>query len=299
MEQNTQPYCPHLGLFNDQASLLAYPSPGNACYHAKGHPIPNMIYQRSYCLAADHVNCVVYNRPPGEKMPDNIQEQRSQIEFTSGNIVKVLIMIIAAAALVFGILNHSMLFAQAERLLVPAWQQTQTAQSLIPTSTPTLPSVPTETPSPTSTPTSTPTNIPTATSTALPTASPTATIEPVVLALDTPIGAEVKFIILRVDPGDSLARYATRFNTTEAAIRAVNFGLPAVLPPGWILVIPMDITDASGLPAFEALEIQTSGMTIEALAVELGVAVEDLYLYNNIQPGRIMQPGELLLVPRE
>jgi len=109
----------------------------------------------------------------------------------------------------------------------------------------------------------------------------------------------MNFIILRVDPGESLARYATRFNTTDAAIRAVNYDLPPVLPPGWILVIPMDITDISGLPAFEPLEVQTGGMTIEALAVELGVGVEDLYRYNDIQPGRIMQAGEWLLVPRE
>jgi LysM repeat protein len=247
------------------------------------------------------VNCQVYNSVPGEKMPNNLQQPRSQVWFSAGTIIKALIMIIAIGALVFGIINHSILFAQAQRILVPAWQQTQSAQSLNLLSTPTLEIVPTETPLPTatSTPTITPTILPTGTSTALPTATPTATLEPSVLALDTPLGSTIKFIIVRVNPGETLSQIATLHNTTEAAIRTVNFDLPSVLYVDRILVIPIDITDASGLPAFEALEIQQGGMTIEALAVELGVSVEDLYVYNDIQPERIMQAGEWLLVPRD
>ena len=144
-----------------------------------------------------------------------------------------------------------------------------------------------------------PTGTPAATSTPEPTALPTATWRPAVFDLGTPIGGEVKFIILRVTEGQSLGQFTARYNTTEAAIRAVNYNMPSVLLIDMILIIPLDVTDASDLPAFEAYQIQEGGISVKALATQLGVDPVDVSLYNHIDPDRILEPGEWILVPRE
>ena len=117
--------------------------------------------------------------------------------------------------------------------------------------------------------------------------------------LDTPIGGEVKFIIHRVQEGEAIGQYTSRYNTTEAAIRAVNYNMPSVLFIDWLVVIPLGVTDASGLPAFQPIQMETGGLSVEMFARQLGVDLEKINLYNDFDPGRILQPGEWVLIPRE
>lgn len=119
------------------------------------------------------------------------------------------------------------------------------------------------------------------------------------MRLGTPIGRDIIFIIHRVVEGEALGQYASRYNTTEEAIRAVNYNMPSVLFIDWLLVIPLDRTDTTGLPAFQPLQIEEGGITLEALARQLGVEAEDISLYNDIEPEHILLPGEWILVPRE
>jgi hypothetical protein len=283
--------CPNLGLKNDRTTSAGYPSRWNVCYHAKGKPAPELEYQRTTCLTAQYIQCVVYKSPPGVKLPENIQQPREPIKIEPKLFLWALLVILLGVGVLLGNNYREQIFTQVDRILVPAWQQTQRALPTTIPHTSTAVATPTETQQPTVTPA--------ATSTPEPTALPTATWRPAVFDLGTPIGGEVKFIILRVSEGSALGQFASRYNTTEAAIRAVNYNMPSVLFIDMILIIPLDVTDARDLPAFEAYQIQEGGISVTALATQLGVDPEDVSLYNHIDPDRILKPGEWILIPRE
>jgi len=292
--------CPHLGLKHDPSTSYFYPSCGHICHHAKGLSTPKLGYQQSTCLTPDYFHCPIYNSPVEIKMPKSMREPKVRQKRNYQAWFTILLIIVIILAVVASLIFHETLFFHFSRVLIPARQQTQRAEPIslfiIPTTeiTPSLTQTPTATVTlaPTSTATSTPTP-------PQPTPSPTITGEPAVLALNTPIGQNVKFIILRVNAGEALGQFANRYNTTEDAIRGVNFKLPSVLYVDRILVIPMDVTDISGFPAFEAYQIRRESILVEALAEQLAVAPDDLYMYNDIQPGRVLTPGEWILVPRE
>lgn len=293
MNIQPSPYepCPHLGLKNDRTTSVGYPSKWNVCHHAKGKPAPELEYQQANCLTARYTQCVVYKSPPGVILPENIQQPKEPLKLEPKYFLWALLVILLGIGIVFGITYREQLLIQADRILVPAWQQTQRALPTTIPSTPTLVATPTETQQPTVTPT--------VTATPEPTISPSPTWQPAVFALGTPVGGEIKFIIQRVNEGAALGQYADRYNTTEAAIRAINYNMPAVLLIDWILVIPVDITDTRDLPAFEVIQIQEGGISVKALATQLGVDPEDVSLYNHIDPNRILEPGEWILIPRE
>ncbi|MFU8827431.1 MAG: hypothetical protein ACNA70_08060 [Brevefilum sp.] len=213
------------------------------------------------------------------------------LKLQTNTIRRVLLLVILVTAVVLAIIFRDMLSNQVNRLLVPAWQQTR--QALPPTlsPSPTLDLLPTAT--------QTITVTPTVTNTPEPTPSPTRTRRPPVMNLNTPIGRELKFIIHRVQEGEAMGQYASRYNTSEAAIRAVNYAMPTVLFIDWLIVIPLDVTDATGLPAFQPIQMETGGLTVELFARQLGVDPEDINFYNDFDPNRILQPGEWVLIPRE
>lgn len=291
MENNVQPFCPHLGLKSDPTTSFSFPSKGNACFHAKGRPTPELEYQRATCLSAMHINCPVYKSPSGVKLPDNIRQPKEINKLQPKSILLVGLVILLISGLWLSLNYREQLFSQINRIIVPAWQQTQQAlPSEFPPS-PTVEFTPTHTQP--VTPTATTTNTPE------PTPSPTITKGPVILALGIPIGSEVQFLLHRVLEGEAIGQFATRYNTTEAAIRAVNYDLPSVLYIDWVLVIPLNIEDASELPAFQPIQMEEGGISVEAFARQLGVDIEDISYYNHVDPNRILQPGEWILVPRE
>lgn len=290
MDKNVQTFCPHLGLKSDPTTSFSFPNKGNACFHAKGRPTPELEYQRTTCLSAQFINCPVYKSPPNVRLPDNIREPKNSKIFNPKTTLWVGLLILLILGILLTLNYREQLFSQLTQLTVPAWQQTQQARPVTLPPSPTIESIPTKTQAPTAS----------ATSTMEPTPSPTSTREPLVLALGTPFsGGDLKLIIHRVIEGESLGQYASRYNTTEAAIREVNYNLPSVLFIEWVIVIPIDITDTTGLPAFQAIQMQEGGISVEAFARQLGVDVGDMSLYNNVDPDRILQPGEWILVPRE
>jgi hypothetical protein len=292
MENSVQPFCPHLGLKSDLTTSFSFPSKGNVCYHAKGRPTPELEYQRATCLSAMHINCPVYKSPPGVKLPDNIRQPRDIKKVKPKHILWFGLVILVISGLWLSLTYREQLFSQINQIIVPAWQQTQQAlPSELPPSPTTVDFTPTHTQP--VTPTATTTNTPE------PTPSPTHTKVPVILALGIPIGSEIQFLMHRVVEGEAIGQFANRYNTTEAAIRAVNYDMPSVLFIDWILVIPLNIEDASELPAFQPIQIEEGGISVEAFARQLDVDIEDISYYNHVDPARILQPGEWILVPRE
>lgn len=143
--------------------------------------------------------------------------------------------------------------------------------------------------------TSTPTQTPT-----LPTPpSPTVTKEDPVLALETPIGNEIQFIIHRVKEGETLGIFADQYNTTVDAITAINHDLIVPLWAHWLVVIPLDITDVSELPTFEPYQVEVEGILLRELAEEVSASLDDMVRYNAIDADHVLHTGEWLLIPRE
>jgi hypothetical protein len=56
--------CPFLGLKDDPATALSFPSSHNRCFHARPALPVKLEFQRAYCLEINHTSCEEYNRAP-------------------------------------------------------------------------------------------------------------------------------------------------------------------------------------------------------------------------------------------
>ncbi|MFY9156664.1 MAG: hypothetical protein WAN98_02160 [Brevefilum fermentans] len=300
MENSVQHFCPHLGLKSDPTTNFSFPSKGNVCFHAKGHPTPQLYFQRTTCLTDQHLNCPIFSSPPGVRLPANIIEPKEK----TGNNPKIILWAILTPILISGIFlinaNRLQLFNQIDRMFVPAWKNTQQALPLTLPPSPTLEVVPSLTVAPTVTFTATITATATSepTQTLIPSLTLTSTRAPAVFELGTPIGKQGKFIIIRVLEGESIGQFAGRYNTTEEAIRTINYKLPSVLYPDWLVVVPLDLSDTTGLPSFQPIQVTTDGITLLELAQLLNMEAEEISRYNNMGPGHLLQQGEWILIPR-
>jgi hypothetical protein len=100
--------------------------------------------------------------------------------------------------------------------------------------------------------------------------------------LETPFGNQPNFLIHQVTSGESLVLIANRYGTSQEAIRAVNFFLPAPLWSGWLLVIPLNTVDVENVPAFEVYVISEEDVNANQLAINLDTDLEALLYYNAI-----------------
>jgi len=293
MENQTTNICPYLGMKDDPTTPVGYPSTYNVCHHTKRQEIPNLNYQRLTCLRARFAKCPIYNSEMAKRMPRSIRYRSNKL-FNFSRKIKIILLIILlliGISLIFVFYHHWA--SEVNRALLPSWQKTQELRTYQP-----LPTQPvTQIPGGNKTASTTPD--PTATATQQPSGTPTRRIIPSILALDSPIGADVKFIIHRAGSGESLFQYAREYNTNVDAIRAVNYNLPSILFVDWVVVIPVGINDPTGLPSFEAFQVTMRGLTVETLAEELSVELESLVNYNNLPMDYKFSPGEWILVPRE
>jgi len=115
-------------------------------------------------------------------------------------------------------------------------------------------------------------------------------------ALETPFGVDFKFVIHRVKKGESLALLSSHYGTTEDAIKAVNFQLPAPLTVNFMIVIPVDLVDVQGLPSFEAYKVSTN-ISLVDLAKQLQIDQKVLAYYNGMDEARLLKAGEWVLIP--
>jgi LysM repeat protein len=141
--------------------------------------------------------------------------------------------------------------------------------------------------------TETPPSTPTLYRTATPTNTPS--------QLEVLIGTDYKFVIHKVLTGEDLNQYATKYNTSVDAIKAVNYGQDPIPWVNTLLVIPVDFTDYSRLPSFVIYEVKREevGISVDDMAKRLRVSPLDLKYYNGwTSPGDRPLVGDLLLVPR-
>lgn len=285
--------CPYLGLVDDRESFTSYPSEWNVCYHVEPIAVPNHSHQEAYCLTTEFSFCPIFITKSPQKMPDEIKLRR-QISFKKIKQIGIIAVLVLLAILILvGVLFRELWLGQMpvfssgmgtqteiinsdDLQIGTKAEQTSTGTfleiSLTPQATENMPEDPTTIPNPTKT-------------------NP-------ILALDVPVGDEVKFVMHRVLPGESLAIFADQYNTSIDAIIAVNANLISPLWVDWVVIVPVNFSDVTGLPAFEAYQVEEEGVLLESLAERLSAAVDEMALYNNINTDHKLHAGEWLLVPR-
>ena len=288
--------CPYLGLSGDPETFSAVPSDWNVCHHVTPISTPKFNQQKNFCLQTEYTTCPIYNSPSGQKMLKSIQSQKRGLSKSEKKRIRRIVISVIALLLLSGIMISSLLGVDLIRFFSQDMNTPQsnhkelsqnTSQSPQPTASDEL-SIETITKTSTEPP-----RTPIAQLTSTPT-----DVDPI-LALDTPIGDENQFIIHRVEEGESLQIFADFYNTSVEAIRNVNYDLIAPLWIDWLLVIPVNTTDVSGIPTFEPYQVEVERIPIEQLSEQLSIPLSDIILYNNLDAEHVLKQGEWLLIPRE
>ena len=282
--------CPYLGLSDDSETALYYPSSLNHCHRAKPATPVKSAYQGSCCLTATHSECRVYQQEPGIPLPPDLrnrqhgsaQRKRSKVLFW----VILFVLVILGLPIWQSLLNGLFRFA--------GWEHPvgETAPILLTVTGDLTPPVDPTLVQDTSTPTFLPSS-----------PSPTWTVvtsTPTVVsfhALETPIGSnKYQFIIHRVLQGESLILISNHYRTTVEDIQLVNYYIPTPLLVDSLVVIPVNRTDVSGLPVFEAYRVEKE-IPVEDLAKQLSVDPAVFKYYNGLQDGQVLRADEWVLVP--
>ncbi|MFU8827430.1 MAG: LysM peptidoglycan-binding domain-containing protein [Brevefilum sp.] len=285
-QNKLQNNCPELGLRDDPVTFSAFPSLLNVCNHVKPATTPNITHQRTYCLNEGYINCPLLTTATGAKMPKEMALKTRRL--SKGSRVLIIIAMTLVLLTATGvIIRYSNLWpAQSNQESTPL---TTDLVFVPPISSPVVETVKAIT--------NTPLEIelpPTETQ-----APSTPTREDPLLALGTPIGGEIQFIIHRVAEGETLQIFANQYNTSVEAITSVNHNLIVPLWTNWIVIIPFNFTDVSDLPLFAAHQVEEEFIPLPELAQHLSSSLTDMMFYNNLDAEHILHKGEWLIVPKE
>lgn len=268
--------CPHLGLMQDEATHMNFPTVANHCLNCKRPASPNLEHQEEYCLTSRHEECVIYQADQKILMPEDIRAVSSG--FNKLKIIPVLVIFVLGGVYYF--LPRPVLPIPAPTILV--------------VTSPSLAEL----------------NLPLPTSTSLPAALPTNTlqIEPapavtpqhIYEATKLPAGAASGFLVHIVLHGETLDTIAASYSTTVEAIMTVNYELN---PPIWVdapLVIPVGLQNPDESIAFEVYVVDgVETITSTALAEMLSVDAADLEKYNACGTNCQFNEGDVLLIPHK
>lgn len=279
--------CPFLGLRDDAATTLSFPSSHNHCFHAKPALPVKLDFQRTYCLTSKYTNCEEFNREPDTPLPSNLRFKQVlplQEKIIKGRVWILFLVFIVIALIAWQVLSRGQLEVgnskRSSRVTIPA---ISTIIRQTPSISPTRVQN-TLTPSLTVTPTPT---------------FPIHTFAPTIVSahvLETPIGVEYKLVIHRVLAGESLMSIASEYWTTVEAIQAVNYYLPSPLRVDWLIIVPINQTDVQNLPVFAAYEVKTM-VSVRILAQQLSIDPALLELYNGLGNNEYLNSGEWVVVP--
>jgi hypothetical protein len=282
MDPRIEGLCPFLGFCDDRDTALSYPSKFNCCYKSKPVVPVSFSHQRTACLNKNYSNCPVYRSesiiPLPKEIAGNFPKTERSKPWLMLTIVIIVALIVVTLSALLGVFNLSG---------VPAFIKNA---SLTPT--------PSSVFLPSETSTLTP---PTATFTLTLSPTGTATPVPIVIAphfLETTFGENPGLVFHRVLEGESFILLANTYNTSADAIQAVNYGMENTLFADRVIVIPVNATDVSALPAFAVFEVTEDYLLIETVALGLNVDIVDLCKHNHLPQGYVLTKGEWLLIPR-
>jgi LysM repeat protein len=268
--------CPFLGLKGDSGTALAFPSYQNCCYHAKPVDVVSIEHQRKHCLSKQFVECPVYQKEENGRLPKDLRSRHpdeQKIKTWIPIMALIVVVVVGLVAyIVFGFFK------------IPGMQGVPLGGT--PTSTPTTATVIV------STATRTPIAVVKITVTKT-LSTPTVAF----FSLETPISGNPQLVLHRVLSGESFNYLAQKNNTTVQAIKAINFDLQDALTIDKVLVIPINIIDVTGIPAFSCYEVEADGMTVEEVANLKQVEEALILKYNLLPDGHLLSKGEWLLIP--
>jgi len=290
--ENPGTMCPHIGLEDDPATSLGYPSAWNCCHRAKPIAVAGLDHQRAYCLTAKHTICPLFLEPEGSPMPAELQAQDIRPGRNNRALWRTVAALVVLVALVAVVVWQGI---ARGFFFLPSQPGTSTSTPTL-TELPALPSEATFTLTPTGG--ATPTGLgPTLVPTKTPLPSPT--MQPILkLALESPLGLNKEFVIHRMVEGESLDRLAGKYGTTVALIQAANYYLPSPIQVNWTVIIPVGKIDLQGVPAFQPYMV-VAGMTVDEFAQSISVDASTLSYYNGLTVTYRLSPGDWLLVPRQ
>ena len=281
--------CPFLGMRLDPTTSMAYPSEWNLCYQSRSLDSPRLEYQRKHCLVGSHHLCPFFSGEPAITLPVGVRMQVQKIRRWKKNTWVIVVLVLGVITVV-GILLRTQYISTNDVLPGPDSSSTIPAGFFLldpPVLTPTITVYASPTPNPA-------TNTPMLSVTPL---QGTETVISSIHSLDMPIGTAHILVIHRILQGESLFELASRYNTSVETIEKLNYNMPIPVWVDWLVVIPVDTTDVSGLPTFEAYMVVEGGERIESLARSLNLDATSLKFYNGLENGYLLSDGEWLLIP--
>lgn len=281
--------CPFLGMIGDRSTSLAYPSERNLCHKSRSLDAPKLEHQRTHCLPGEYHLCPVSTGKPVTHLPEDLRLQ-DQMPRQEKWFYWLILILVVGVITVGGVIlifqfntNNNALPRQGSNTTIPEEN---------------IPDKPRR-PTPSLTRTVHATSYPATSTIVLATTPPqaTKTESGAIHGLDELIGSAYRFVIHRMLPGETLFALATQYHTSADAIKKVNYNMPDPIWVDWPVVIPVDTSDVSGLPTFEAFEELEDDVSIEELADLLNLDVASLLFYNGLEPGYILSSWEWILIP--
>lgn len=140
-----RPVCAHLGLYDDQKTWLAFPSPGNHCHHVQPAGSVDLVHQQTHCLNSNHVTCPVWQvQKQARRLPPPLQYAPPG-RFNRTPLLTVLILLVISLAVVDGLLLWTQLRGsgdgnpmQAPQPSIATALPTVAAAAAVPTQAPTI-----------------------------------------------------------------------------------------------------------------------------------------------------------------
>jgi len=287
-------HCPFLGLVDDSETPMSFPSAWNNCHYCTPVAPVLLDHQRDFCLSLAHSTCPVLEQSPDQALPDNILNPQKVYPGKRKSRKLIISSIILGLLAILGMLFITQM--QPAQIQVEQRKGT-TSQPILKALSTTQPITPTLVLEKTTASPIPPLSDPPLAVESAP-ETPTFTFTRVPHQIESLIGVRYIFKIHRLQQEETLSWLAYKYGTTQAAIIAVNYNLPNPLRAKELIIIPVNQSDTSGLPKFEAYRVKEN-TTLEALAAQLDVKPTQLQLYNGFGANTQLFEGEWLVIPRE
>jgi len=279
--------CPHLGMLDDPGTSHSFASTLNHCFYAKAPTVPTFEHQEEFCLTAEHTSCPVYQAAKGAPFPGRlVNTARPPAQPRNFNPVYLFVGLGVLLLALVGWVASTMLPLPSNAIALVPSPETSTAPAVLASATSTTmetsatPEAATEIPA-----------------TPSPEASP-ALIETPPFETPFKIGDD-EFILHRVKSGDVLDHLANDYNTTLEVIQATNYLLSTpILLDSVLLIRPGRVSLDPNSPSFQLYKVADQTITLDRLAGQLGVDLEQLKYYNGCADRCIVARGGWLLIPR-
>ena len=279
-------FCPFLGLPDDSATRLSYPSPWNYCHRARPVEGVKLEHQGACCLTDQYRTCPVFLRERPASLPLELRQRSAPAKPWKKGLWLLLGLLVLAGLFAGWQLSTGAIRVPPDLQLPLAWRQ-PSASPLPPSPLATQPAATTPAPSPSEA----------VTLTLEPPASPT-DLPVCAYALDQQIELDGRILIAhRVLAGENMSFLASKYATTSDAIDAVNFFLPSPIWADLVIVIPVGTSQVGGLLSYQPVLVSENDISLDQLAQELSVAVLDLQTANGLDASCRSFSG-WLLVPR-